>query len=288
MVNTNANSASKRTQSINFVAHNILLCFNSFALAPAHTHTHPEFVPFFWAKSWLVAWACDGRGRATADAATLPTRPTRPTRLRICNNVAKVSTLTVLALCAPSVTNMHMFNYARKRFDNNPHIHDTKPPLLSLGWRWKVILTNLVFDFCIMVLYLYLCSSSNMAKDLSTLGWDYFMFAAFIALTVLGPLWTRIFGKSKQRSKADYVFATGGVSLVAVMISIARGTLGVRSVLGKLRAQLDLELYPLKSPFPSTRLPQWTLLSRLGHVGDNIRHDECLSHCLLHVCARLL
>ncbi|TDG49491.1 hypothetical protein AWZ03_003982 [Drosophila navojoa] len=71
-----------------------------------------------------------------------------------------------------------------------------------------------------------------MAKDLSTLGWDYFMFVAFIALTVLGPLWTRIFGKSKQRSKADYVFATGGVSLVAVMISIARGTLGVRSVLG--------------------------------------------------------
>ncbi|KAH8395822.1 hypothetical protein KR215_004578 [Drosophila sulfurigaster] len=71
-----------------------------------------------------------------------------------------------------------------------------------------------------------------MAKDLSTLGWDYFMFVAFIALTVLGPLWTRIFGKKQQQSKADYVFATGGVSLVAVMISIARGTLGVRSVLG--------------------------------------------------------
>ncbi|ALC46063.1 CG7720 [Drosophila busckii] len=71
-----------------------------------------------------------------------------------------------------------------------------------------------------------------MAKDLSTLGWDYFMFAAFIALTVLGPLWKRIFGKTKQRSKADYVFATGGVSIIAVMISIARGTLGVRSVLG--------------------------------------------------------
>ncbi|XP_022224905.2 LOW QUALITY PROTEIN: sodium-coupled monocarboxylate transporter 1 [Drosophila obscura] len=71
-----------------------------------------------------------------------------------------------------------------------------------------------------------------MAKDLSTLGWDYLMFVLFIALTVLGPLWTRIFGKKKQRSKADYVFATGGVSIVAVMISIARGTLGVRSVLG--------------------------------------------------------
>ncbi|EDV91354.1 sodium-coupled monocarboxylate transporter 1 [Drosophila grimshawi] len=71
-----------------------------------------------------------------------------------------------------------------------------------------------------------------MAKDLRTLGWDYFMFTAFIALTVLGPLWKRIFGKTKQRSKADYVFATGSVSLIAVMISIARGILGVRSVLG--------------------------------------------------------
>ncbi|XP_017105011.1 sodium-coupled monocarboxylate transporter 2 [Drosophila bipectinata] len=71
-----------------------------------------------------------------------------------------------------------------------------------------------------------------MAKDLSTLGWDYLMFVLFIAITVLGPLWKRIFGKKKERSKADYVFATGGVSIVAVMISIARGTLGVRSVLG--------------------------------------------------------
>jgi len=26
----------------------------------------------------------------------------------------------VVALCAPSVTNMHMFNCARKRFDNKP------------------------------------------------------------------------------------------------------------------------------------------------------------------------
>lgn len=91
-----------------------------------------------------------------------------------------------------------------------------------------------------------------MAKDLSTLGWDYFMFVAFIALTVLGPLWTRIFGKTKQRSKADYVFATGGVSIVAVMISIARGTLGVRSVLGKFLISHSLSLYlfhiPLSPP----------------------------------------
>lgn len=132
------------------------------------------------------------------------------------------------ALCAPSVTNMHMFNYARKRFDNNSahkHTH-TSPPESCFDQTWY-----LIFAFWFFGIF---CSSNNMAKDLSTLGWDYFMFVAFIALTVLGPLWTRIFGKTKQRSKADYVFATGGVSLVAVMISIARGTLGVRSVLGKL------------------------------------------------------
>lgn len=72
-----------------------------------------------------------------------------------------------------------------------------------------------------------------MAKELRTLGWDYLMFVLFIAFTVFAPLWKRLFGKKKQHSKADYVFATGGVSIIAVMISIARGTLGVRTVLGK-------------------------------------------------------
>ncbi|XP_067619577.1 sodium-coupled monocarboxylate transporter 1 [Eurosta solidaginis] len=71
-----------------------------------------------------------------------------------------------------------------------------------------------------------------MAKELRTLGWDYFMFVVFILITVFGPLWKRIFGKKKQRSKADYVFATGGISIIAIMLSIARGTLGVRTVLG--------------------------------------------------------
>lgn len=146
------------------------------------------------------------------------------------------------ALCAPSVTNMHMFNCARKRFDSKPRDRKREREK-DRGRNERVaLLTNLLFDFCISVFDIFNSSSSSshrnnskMAKDLSTLGWDYFMFAAFIALTVLGPLWTRLFGKTKQRSKADYVFATGGVSIVAVMISIARGTLGVRSVLGKFR-----------------------------------------------------
>lgn len=73
-----------------------------------------------------------------------------------------------------------------------------------------------------------------MAKDYSTLGWDYVMFAAFIIFSTLVPLWGRLFTKKKKtaQSKADYVFATGSVSLIAMMLSIARGTLGIRSVLG--------------------------------------------------------
>ncbi|KAI9584302.1 hypothetical protein GQX74_006197 [Glossina fuscipes] len=91
-------------------------------------------------------------------------------------------------------------------------------------------------------------SSTNgllkMAKELHSLSWDYLMFALFIAFTVFTPLWKRLFGKTKQRSKADYVFATGGVSLIAVMISIARGTLGVRTVLGiKVNVGYPSELY---------------------------------------------
>lgn len=91
--------------------------------------------------------------------------------------------------------------------------------------------------YLFLSLVLQTCSSNlkfnTMAKDLSTLGWDYAMFVLFIAFTVFTPLWKRLFGKQKARSKADYVFATGGVSILAVMISIARGTLGVRTVLGK-------------------------------------------------------
>lgn len=71
-----------------------------------------------------------------------------------------------------------------------------------------------------------------MAKDLSTLGWDYVVFVAFVLFSTITPLWTRIFGQTQQKTKKDYVFATGGVSLIAVMLSLGRGTLGVRSVLG--------------------------------------------------------
>lgn len=62
---------------------------------------------------------------------------------------------------------------------------------------------------------------------------DYLVFVVFIVAAFLIPLWSKIRSQKKQAmTKADYVFATGNVSMAAMMLSIARGTLGVRSFLG--------------------------------------------------------
>lgn len=71
-----------------------------------------------------------------------------------------------------------------------------------------------------------------MAMEASSLIVDYIVFLVFIIGSALLPLWTK--AKNPQ-TKANYVFATGGsVSMIAMMMSIARGTLGVRSFLGYL------------------------------------------------------
>lgn len=72
-----------------------------------------------------------------------------------------------------------------------------------------------------------------MAKSFTDLIWDYLTFIIIVIVTSVVPLWSRLFGKKKTRTKADYVFATGAVSIFSMMLSIARGTLGVRSFLGK-------------------------------------------------------
>ncbi|KAK7788967.1 hypothetical protein R5R35_011528 [Gryllus longicercus] len=62
--------------------------------------------------------------------------------------------------------------------------------------------------------------------------WDYVAFVVFLVLSTALPLWNKC-GDGKDKTKAAYVFATGSrVSTFAMMLSIARGTLGVRSVLG--------------------------------------------------------
>lgn len=70
---------------------------------------------------------------------------------------------------------------------------------------------------------------------------DYILFFAFLLGSTLYPLWSGIkCGKKKETdveagTKSNYVFASGQVSIFAMMLSIARGTLGVRSFLGKFK-----------------------------------------------------
>lgn len=73
-----------------------------------------------------------------------------------------------------------------------------------------------------------------MAKEFKDLIWDYLVFLILIVFTVVAPLWNNIRGNNqkKVKSKADYVFATGKVSMFAMMLSVARGALGVRSFIG--------------------------------------------------------
>ncbi|XP_076651667.1 sodium-coupled monocarboxylate transporter 1 [Halictus rubicundus] len=61
---------------------------------------------------------------------------------------------------------------------------------------------------------------------------DYLVFVGCIIASFVIPLWEKFRGRRKETTKADYVFATGSVSMGAMMLSIARGTLGVRSFLG--------------------------------------------------------
>lgn len=79
---------------------------------------------------------------------------------------------------------------------------------------------------------MFFCLSLQMAREAGSLVWDYLVFLLFLVISSVVPLWSQLFGKKKERSKADYVFAAGKITIFAMMMSIARGTLGVRSFLG--------------------------------------------------------
>lgn len=68
-------------------------------------------------------------------------------------------------------------------------------------------------------------------------GWlalECIVFAIFICASTLGPLWSRRKDAAAGTSaKSAYIFAGGGVSTLAMILSVARGTLGVRSFIGK-------------------------------------------------------
>ncbi|KAL4711615.1 hypothetical protein ACJJTC_003632 [Scirpophaga incertulas] len=65
------------------------------------------------------------------------------------------------------------------------------------------------------------------------LAWECIVFGVFIAATTFVPLWNRRKDiKAGSDVKRAYIFAGGGVSVLAMILSVARGTLGVRSFLG--------------------------------------------------------
>ncbi|XP_056636007.1 sodium-coupled monocarboxylate transporter 1-like [Diorhabda sublineata] len=70
-----------------------------------------------------------------------------------------------------------------------------------------------------------------MAKDAQDLVWDYIIFVIVVVATTSVAIYSKFCGV-KEKTKADYVFATGKVSITAMMLSIARGNLGVRSIIG--------------------------------------------------------
>lgn len=73
-----------------------------------------------------------------------------------------------------------------------------------------------------------------MKKHMLDLIWDYVVFGVLVLVTTVVPLMGRFIGSNKRTSsKADYIFSAGSsISIFSMMLSVARGTLGVRSFLG--------------------------------------------------------
>lgn len=69
-----------------------------------------------------------------------------------------------------------------------------------------------------------------MAHDV-TIFWDYIVLGFCIFLNSSVVLYLKFFGP-QQKSKKDYVFASESISIPAMILSITRGTLGIRAFLG--------------------------------------------------------
>lgn len=74
---------------------------------------------------------------------------------------------------------------------------------------------------------------AGMDRSFLSVCGDSVVFVGFLAMTTVYPLWNDIAGRKGEHTKASYIFATGRVSMLPMMFSIARGTLSVRSILGK-------------------------------------------------------
>lgn len=79
----------------------------------------------------------------------------------------------------------------------------------------------------------------DMSRGLLSIFCDYAIFFIFLILTTIYPLWNDMLGREGKRTKANYVFATGRVSMLPMMFSIARGILGVRALLGEFNTSVE-------------------------------------------------
>ncbi|XP_048001659.1 sodium-coupled monocarboxylate transporter 1 [Leguminivora glycinivorella] len=64
------------------------------------------------------------------------------------------------------------------------------------------------------------------------LAWECVVFGVFVCATSCAPLWRARGAGAGGSAKRAYIFAGGGVSTLTMVLSVARGTLGVRSFLG--------------------------------------------------------
>lgn len=72
---------------------------------------------------------------------------------------------------------------------------------------------------------------------------DYIVFLLLIGLSFAVLIYSKLSGP-KQQTKADYVFASkGSVSMGAMLLSIARGFLGVKVFLGKIALTIYIYVY---------------------------------------------
>lgn len=103
---------------------------------------------------------------------------------------------------------------------------------------------------------------------------DYALFVVFLLGSTLYPLWGQ-FRRSKQsETKANYVFASGQVGVFAMMLSIARGTLGVRAFLGKCTHIFSIQMHVLFHLF--------IVLSMETYLESG-SFDAIPSKCILHL-----
>lgn len=65
----------------------------------------------------------------------------------------------------------------------------------------------------------------------SAVIYDYILFVIFLSLSITIAIYSRYNG-TKDRTKSDFVFGLGSVSMFGIIVSLAQSSLGVRAILG--------------------------------------------------------